>query len=252
MEIVNGHQAATVHLTTQTDNGFLLVAAEIGGWAGPFPLLSRARDRALAAAGPLCARLADRADVIEATAFRAALRPPGEGARLLRRAGVRPARYDIVVLIRTTTVGDLEAVRTDPAYRELLALLERAAEHIHHIAASSPARIADVDHRPDAWFLFNYFHCQDNQTVFDVWHYTAGWFQRKTALPNSVPMQPLPTESGDYTLVNHASWPTLRAFLPSLLFRPTFRSFVLRNFAANDIAAQPIIYRRMPGSVASS
>ncbi len=35
-----------------------------------------------------------------------------------------------------------------------------------------------------------------------------------------------------------------RAFLPGLLFRPTFRSFVLANFKANGVAAQPITYRR--------
>jgi hypothetical protein len=29
------------------------------------------------------------------------------------------------------------------------------------------------------------------------------------------------------------------------IFRPSFRSFVLANFAANNIAAQPILYRRV-------
>ncbi|MGW0177810.1 hypothetical protein ACWDU1_00435, partial [Nocardia sp. NPDC003345] len=87
-------------------------------------------------------------------------------------------------------------------------------------------------------------HCADRRTVLDVWEYTAGWFQRKTALPNSVPMRPLPGEPEDYTLINHASWQSLRAFLPGLVLRPSFRSFVLANFAANGIAAQPIIYRR--------
>ncbi|GAA2417322.1 hypothetical protein GCM10010404_89820 [Nonomuraea africana] len=29
------------------------------------------------------------------------------------------------------------------------------------------------------------------------------------------------------------------------LFRPTFRTFVLANFKANGVAAQPIIYRRV-------
>ncbi|GLX08741.1 hypothetical protein Misp03_56670 [Microbispora sp. NBRC 16548] len=37
----------------------------------------------------------------------------------------------------------------------------------------------------------------------------------------------------------------LSTFLPGLLFRPTFRSFVLADLAANGIAAQPIIYRRI-------
>ncbi|WP_406276218.1 hypothetical protein OH799_04905 [Nocardia sp. NBC_00881] len=245
MKIINDERAVMVRLTSPTDNGFLMLGAEIGRWAGPLPLPAPTRRRVLARIGPLCRQLARRDDVVEATAFHAALRPPGEGARLLRRAGVRPARYDVVVLIRTTTVDDLAALRVDPTYRDLVALLESSARHVHLTSASSPARIADVDHSADHWFLFNYFHCRDWQTVFDVWHYTAGWFQRKTALPDSVPMQPLPGEPDDYTLINHASWPTLRTFLPSLLFRPTFRTFVLANFAANDIAAQPTIYRRL-------
>ncbi|MGK8503598.1 hypothetical protein [Nocardia asiatica] len=245
MEIVNDHLAVKARLSTPTGNGFLLLAAEIGGWAGPFPLPARSRRRVLGQIQPVCRRLAARDDVIEATAFRAALRPPGEGARLLRRAGVRPARYEVVVLIRTASVDDIEVVRTDPAYLELSALLENGARHVHLTAASNPAKIADVDHDQDSWFLFNYFFCQDRRTVFDVWEYTAGWFQRKTALPDSALMQPLPGEPADYSLINHASWPNLRTFLPSLLFRPTFRSFVLANFAANDVAAQPIIYRRL-------
>ncbi|WP_067834519.1 hypothetical protein [Nocardia lijiangensis] len=251
MKIVNEHLAVKARLTTPTDNGFLLLAAETGGWAGPFPRPARSRRHVSAHLGPLCARLGNRADVLEATAFRAALRPPGEGGALLRRAGVRPARYDIVVLVRTRTVADLDAVRADPAWPELVALLTGNARHVHRIAASSPARIADVDHDPGNWFLFNYFHCADQDTVFDVWRYTAGWFQRKTALPDSVPMRPLHGEPGDYTLVNHASWPTVRAFLPSLLLRPSFRTFVLANFAANEIAAQPIIYRLI-GSTATT
>lgn len=245
MKIVNGDRAEPAHLASPTDNGFALLGAEIGGWLGPFPLPKRSRQRILAQVEALCARLARRADVIEATAFRAALRPPGEGGALLRRAGVAPARYDLVILIRTNTVGELDAVRGDPAWRELVDLVQAHARDTHQIAASSPARIADVDHDPRNWFLFNYFHCEDAQTVRAVWEYTAGWFQRTTALPDSVPMQPLPGEPDDYSLINHASWPNLRAFLPSLLFRPSFRTFVLANFAANDIAAQPIIYRRL-------
>jgi hypothetical protein len=39
--------------------------------------------------------------------------------------------------------------------------------------------------------------------------------------------------------------------LPSLLLRPTFRSFVLADFAANRTAAQPILYRLSPHPRAS-
>ncbi|MGW0248518.1 hypothetical protein ACWDYH_17985 [Nocardia goodfellowii] len=243
MQIVNGDQAVPVRLGTPTANGFILLAAEIGGWAGPFLLPSSSRRKVLAQIGPLCQRLAQHEEIIEVTAFRAALRPPGEGAELLRRARVAPARYDVVVLVRTRTASDIDPVRADSAWTQLIMLLNTHARRVHNVAANSPARIADVDHAPGNWFLFNYFHCKDFQTVRGIWEYTAGWFQRNTQLPDSVPMQPLPGEPDDFSLVNHAGWPTLRTFLPALLFRPSFRNFVLANFAANDIAAQPVIYR---------
>jgi hypothetical protein len=243
MRIVNDQLAVKARLTEPTGAGFLVLAAEIGRWAGPLALPSRARRRLFARVAGLCERLAERDDVTEAVAFRAALRPPGEGSQILRRAGVRPARYDLVVLVRTTTVDAIDAVRADAAYRAMTAAVEDAARHTYLAAAGNAARIAEVDHGHDRWFLFNYFFCEDAETVYDVWEYTAGWFQRHTALPDSTLMRPLSGEPADYSIVNHASWPTLRAFLPSLLFRPTFRSFVLANFKANDVAAQPIIYR---------
>ena len=248
MKSVNTQHAAKVRLTEPTADEFVVLAAEVGRWAGPLPLPSRARRRVLDTVAALCEKLTLRADVVEAVVFGAALRPPGEGAELLRRAGVRPARYDVVVLVRTTADA-LDDVRADPVFRQLAVQLQ-AARHTHVVAAENTARIADVDHHSDHWFLFNYFHCDDAATVYDVWEYTAGWFQRSTALPNSTLLRPRTGEPADYSLVNHASWPTLATFLPSLLLRPTFRSFVLANFEANGVAAQPIIYRRVTVSTA--
>lgn len=244
MQIVNDRLATAVTLTEPGTGGYLVLASEIGRWAGPLILPSRDRERVLAKAAQLCNTLTERDDVVEAVVFRGALRPPGEGAALLAHAGARPARYDVVVLILTRSIDAIDAVRTDDDYLALATDLERAARCTYRVAAGNAARIADVDHTRNDWFLFNYFHCEDAQTVFDVWRYTAGWFQRRTALPNSTLLRPLAGEPADYSIVNHASWPRLRAFLPSLLFRPSFRSFVLANFKSNGVAAQPIIYRR--------
>ena len=54
----------------------------------------------------------------------------------------------------------------------------------------------------------------------------------------------------DTGIISRASWPSFLAFLPSLILRRSFRSFVLANFAANRIAAQPILYRRVNPSAA--
>ncbi|WKG05108.1 hypothetical protein [Mycolicibacterium sp. HK-90] len=252
MKLVNDHLATPVRLTHRTDDGFLVVAAEIGRWCGPLPLPSRARRRQATRLAGWTEQLAQRDDVVGAVVFRGALRPPGEGSALLARAGVRPARHDLVVLIRTTGVDSIDDVRADNSYRAMVTEIDRLARYSYRAAAGNAARIADVEHSGDRWFLFNYFHCDSAETVYATWEYTAGWFQHHTALPDSMLLAPRPGEPTDYSVVNHASWPTLRAFLPSLLFRRTFRSFVLANFKANDVAAQPIIYRLAAAATGTS
>ena len=110
--------------------------------------------------------------------------------------------------------------------------------------ARNAVRLGDVDHRPNHAFLFNYFYADDSETLLPVFEYTAGWFQAKTGLANSTLLRPLDTDAA-YGIINHASWPSMRTFLPHLILRPSFRSFVLANFKANGIAAQPIVYRRV-------
>ncbi len=255
MRLVNDQLVVPARLTQPSGHGFVILAAEVGRWIGPLAAPSRRRRRLIADLRALGARLAERDDVVEAIIFRGALRPPGEGSQLLARRGVRPARYDVVVLIRARSVGAVTAVAADEAFRAMVARINRCARHGYRAAAGNAARIADVDHSRDSWFLFNYFHGESPESVYRVWKYTAGWFQRRTALADSTLLRPLPGEATDAglidgptaSLVNHASWPALRLFLPALLFDDTFRSFVLANFAANGVAAQPILYRRAGG-----
>ncbi len=237
VHLVGNHSAVRARLQVPTAQGFLLLAAEVGTWRGPFPTASALLTKRLA-------EMAPEIDAREATVFQAVLRPPGEGAELLAERGIPPARYDVVVLIRTASVDAALASREDPAYRRVSATLRAAARRTHEVVADNVARLGDVDHSQDHAFLFNYFYADDRDTLLQVWEHTAGWFQARTALANSWLMRPLDGEPSDYGIVNHASWPTLRTFLPSLLLRPSFRSFVLSNFKANGIAAQPIIYRR--------
>ncbi|TDE30105.1 hypothetical protein E1295_41345 [Nonomuraea mesophila] len=239
MELVNDHLAVKARLVEPNDRGYLLFAAETGTWRGPFPTSVPPLDELKA----IATQLAARPEVEDATVFRARLRPPGEGEEILTARGIAPARYDVVLLVRTTDVGSALALRDDPLYTKATTLLP--ARRTHQIAGRNAARLGDVDHGPDHAFLFNYFYADDRETLLKIWEYTAGWFQAKTALPNSTLLQPLDGESTDYGIINHASWPALPTFLPSLILRPTFRSFVLANFQANGIAAQPIIYRRI-------
>ncbi|MDF2707302.1 MAG: hypothetical protein K0R62_2954 [Nonomuraea muscovyensis] len=238
MKLINDHMAVKARVLPPTGDGFLMLAGEVGSWRGPFvstPVQLAAHLKALAVG----------TEAREANVFRAVLRPPGEGDELLAARGIQPARYDIVVLIRTTSVEAALELRESAAYKELARTLRAAARRTHQIVADNAGRLGDVDHSQDHRYLFNYFYADDRETLLKVWEYTAGWFQAKTALPNSALMRPLEGEPAEYGLVNHASWPNWRTFLPSLIFRPTFRSFVLANFKANGVAAQPIIYRRV-------
>jgi len=238
MKLVNDHLAIKAHVLPTTGDGYVMLAGEVGAWRGYLPSApTRLAAELKALAIPIEAR--------EVTVFRARFRTPGEGDELLASRGVHPARYDVVVLIRTESVAAALAVRDGETYKELAETLRAAARRTHEIVASNAGYLGEVDHGRDRYFLFNYFYADDRETLLEVWEYTAGWFQARTALPDSALMRPLDGEPADYGLVNHASWPTRRAFMPSLMFRPTFRSFVLANFKANGVAAQPIIYRRV-------
>lgn len=243
MRIVNGERALKARLKQPTGDGFVLFAAEVGGWIGPFPPRSGARNAVVAALRAMTVELRRSAAVEEAHVFRAALRPPGEGAGVLESRGLAPARFDVVALVRTADVAAAEALRHDPVFRRAVEQAKRRSRRTFEAVARNDGRIDRVDHGQDRPYLFNYFYADDTDTLRQVWEFTAGWFQVKTGLQDSALMRPVADGSAEFGLVNHASWPRYRAFLPSLLLRPSFRSFVLANFRANDIAAQPIIYR---------
>ncbi len=244
MRIVNDHLAVKATMIPPHANGYVLLAAEVGRWRGPLIRTGAAKRRLLARLATQCAQLTARPDVVEAVTFRGVLIANRSGDDLVTDRDVHHARYDVVVLIRMTDPQAATAIRQDPAYEKLAHTLRSHARYVHEVVARNAVRLGEVDHAPDHVYLFNFFYADDNEHLVPVFEYTAGWFQAKTALPNSTLLEPLPGESADNGIINHASWPNFRAFLPSLLFRPTFRRFVLANFAANNIAAQPILYRR--------
>jgi hypothetical protein len=224
------------------DAGYLLVAAQVERRA-PF-LPSGRRKRALI--DSMSRQLADLARVNTVTyadLFVARLVAPGEGDELLRRRAIRPARFDLVALVQTVDPASALDLRDNPSYKQLRSELGTAALDVYEVAARNVRRIADVEHQRSSVFLFNYFYADDPQRLIPVWEYTAGWFVERTTLPDSEVMAPLDGERTEYGIINHASWPHWRTFLPQLILLPSFRRFVLGTFAANNVAAQPILYR---------
>lgn len=246
MRLVNNHLAVKAKMLTPNNSGYILLAAEVDK-IKPFSRPSPVKRHLLAFAKTRLTDLAQQSEILDATLFRAVLIAPGEGIELIKaRTGkVHHARYDIVILIRTTNIESARRLREHPDYGALSSAVRQSASYTMELVACNAVRLGDVDHQPNHVFLFNYFYADDSADLIPVFEYTAGWFQAKTDLPNSVLLKPLEGETADNGIINHASWPNFRVFLPSLLFRPTFRSFVLANFAANKIAAQPILYRRV-------
>jgi len=229
-------------LQSPSGAGYLLLAGNVDRRA---PLLPRSRTkRALVnAVSQSLAELAQSDTVVYADLFVARLVAPGEGDKLLRRRGLSPARFDVVLLIQTVDPAGAVDLRAHPAYRELRRQITGAARHVFEVAGRNVRRIADVEHTKASVYLFNYFYADDAKRLIPVWEYTAGWFVTNTALPDSEVIEPLAGERADFGIINHASWPRWSTFLPKLIFLPSFRRFVLGTFAANGIAAQPILYR---------
>ena len=229
-------------LEPPSDAGYLLLAASIDRRA-PFLPSSRGKRALIDLASRQLAELAQVNTVVYADLFVARLVAPGMGHDLLRRRTVRPARYDVVLLVKTLDPASALGLRDNPSYLHLRAELATAALDIYQVAARNVRRIADVEHNRSSVFLFNFFYADDPKRLIPVWEYTAGWFVQNTALPDSEVMEPLHGERTEYGIINHASWPHWRTFLPRLMLQPSFRRFVLATFEANDIAAQPILYR---------
>lgn len=239
----NEHAFPKVQLDAPASSGYLLTAAEVDR-RPPFLPNSRAKQRLLEHLKVRTAELRKDDRVLEAVVFDAFLFPPGRGEFLKERSDqVHPARFDVAVLIETTSPDAAREVAEGSAHRAIVAAIREAARHTHSIRASNVKRIAPVDHTRDGMFLFNFFFADDTERNLAVWEYTAGWFQHETGLDNSTVLLPEPGQPTDYNIINHCRWDTLRDFLPSLILKRSFRDYVLANFRANNVAAQPIIYR---------
>lgn len=250
MRIVNEHlNPAPAELEPPTSSGYLLLAAEIDRRPMVLPG-SRAKSRLLAELRAAAARLpAATGDVVRATVFRGfAHLVFGENHRLLRRAVASGrlrarARYDVVVLIETVSPRAAEELRDHAAYQQLAGRVRHTARRTFEFAAASPRSMGDVDAGRPGVFLFNFFYADDERDLVPVWEYTAGWWNVATGLDNSRVLAPLDGEPRDYGIVNHCRWDRLRDVAPKMLVRSSFRRFVLANFAANRISAQPMLYR---------
>jgi hypothetical protein len=154
------------------------------------------------------------------------------------------ARFDVVVLVETTSPATAREVQTTAPYQELVDTLQSGATRLHVMAARNAKRIADVDTTRPGVFLFNYFVADNADVMLRLWDYLAGWYAVETGLNNSTLLVPLDGEHADYLAINSARWDErlLRVMVRQLSTK-SFWTYVLPNLEANRVGAMPVLYR---------
>jgi hypothetical protein len=233
-----------VSLVEPSKNHFLLLAAEIDRSALPFFLFTSSKKKELLKYSKSSCRELELIDGVEsAVVFKASLIPPGKGKLLEERPDVHIAKYDVVVLIETENKSIAENIKSNKLYSDLENKISEAASNTLYLSASNVKRIDSVDHERQGVFLFNFFYADNVQQNIGIWEYTAGWFQQETGLDNSTVLLPENSGKSDYKIINHCRWDSFSNILPSLIFKKTFKTYVLDNFYENNVAAIPILYK---------
>ncbi|HZB97816.1 MAG TPA: hypothetical protein VE219_04380 [Candidatus Sulfotelmatobacter sp.] len=249
LKIVNPDPAyATVKLVEPAPRGYIHVAVEVRPRRLPFlQRLPAGREKSA-----LISRLTELARQLEAleavekvTVFDALAITPARSAYLKERGeSIHVPRFDVVVLIETTSPAVIRDVQSTPLYEALLATLRSQAKRLHVMAARNAKRVGDVDKTRQGLFLFNYFVADDAPVMLQLWDYLAGWYAVETGLDNSTLLVPLEGERSDYLAINNARWDeSLPRFLWRQFSKKSFRTYVLANLEANRVGAMPVLYR---------
>lgn len=231
-------------LQKPSGHGYLYLAGEVAAPSRPGPVLPSRRRQALVEelrrAFPEVTALPQ---VIRANLFTARAFTPAQSFTRQDGGRVPAARFDVAVLVETTTPETARELREAGPMALLTNLMRAGARHTVAFAATNAKRIADVDASRDGLFLFNHFAADDLQRALSVWDHLAGWYVAETQLGNSVLLLPLEGESSDYVFVNHARWDlSLPQFVIKQFSKPSFRGYVLANLRANRVVSMPVVY----------
>ena len=237
---------STVSLISPTTLGYVHLAAEVRPPSRPGPVFFSPRDKSELLGGlkVLGRQLEQLAEVERVTVYEARAFALPSGYVRHRKGSLRPARFDIVVLVETTSATTARELQATSEFQALRDLLSGRARRLHAIAARNAKRVGDVDKTRQGTFLFNYFVGEDPEVVMQLWDYLAGWYQAETGMDNSILLAPLEGEKSDYVIINHARWDgSLPAFAARQFTKKSFRTYVLANLDANHVGAMPVLYR---------
>ena len=126
-----------VKLVDPASSGYIHIAAEVNR-RPPFLPNSRRKRKLIAKCKRLCRQLEADPSVVSAVVFDAFLIPPGRGEFIKERPGkVYVARFDLVVLIETTSPEAVDALKTSRLYAELERAIREVATLTHFITATN-------------------------------------------------------------------------------------------------------------------
>jgi hypothetical protein len=201
----------------------------------PLVRRSRARDQAITRVGALARRFDEMAGVVRATVFRAVFMPPIKGV----------PRFDVVLLVRTTSPEAIADVQAAEPYAQLGADSVIPAYNSRRIGVTEPfapnATDADIDTFTSANFLFNHFTADDPAQATAAWESLTGWYLAKTGVDNSTLLRPL--DSTPYAIINYVRLPSgPPRFLLNQLLRPSFTTFVRATLRSHGMTALPVFF----------
>ncbi len=243
--IVNpGLSFKKVALVPPSKSRYFLFAAEVDPNFSPFYFRTgNKKEKLLAYCKSQCEKIQQQAGIEDAAVFKAQLIPPGKGKLLRERPHVSIAKFDVVVLIEVNDIATVSEIKSSKYIEGIKEQLGNIASKTLFLMATNERRIDSVDHKKQGIFLFNFFYADNLEQNIGIWEYTAGWFQQETGLDNSTLFLPENQDKSPFTVINHCRWDGIIDILPSLLFKRSFRKFVLDNFYANNVAAIPILYK---------
>lgn len=246
MNIVNKQlQFSEITLEEPLKTGFILIALEIDkrtSFLGESPnkrsIVKYCKEQ--------CSQLENDENVIEAIVFKASLFPSGRDGEFLKNHKKKNevhTRYDIVILIELKSFDVISIIETQENYVNIVKEVSQHARYCFITKAKNTRRIGSVDHKKKGVFLFNFFFAESTEQNIKIWEHTAGWFQKETGLNNSTLLLPSNEEKSQHSVINHCRWDGFMNILPLFIFNKTFKTFVLANFEANNVATIPILYK---------
>ncbi|WP_063828706.1 hypothetical protein [Actinopolymorpha alba] len=234
------------HLIDPSPYGYIHIGAEISPPSRPGPILRRSPEkRRLENHLKGLGRQLEQVDnVVKVTVYDAVGIPPLQRLPYVRERinTIELPRFDVAILVETTSPTVIPEAQASQAYDALLGALGEQAKRTRVTTARNAKRIGDVDKTRPGTFIFNHFVADDAAVMVDLFDYLAGWFEVEAGLDNSTLLTPL--EESPYVAINHARSGGSPVRLAARVFpKKSFRDYVLGNLQANNVGAMPVLYR---------